>query len=352
MRIGVLMEKCAKADLTLLLDKAPASVRDQIFDHKPGAVRCYLDQEVRFDTKACYLGRPSNDVVQKMDRLASLTADASAPTELSPEQKVKLKHHPTVIQLSQRNKALTAWIHAAGYRPISAAQGTRLYEKKTKVEARLNSFKTRLRSDMIEKARKRHFRKADTVAFDSQFSAAVATQTFSRDARREQPIEYHLPERAAVVRFTCKAADGLSDQGKLTRRIQAIEARPALCQRQESCRRRRPRSYVNRNEPDASFEDSTEEREDQFPLECKPAQCIFCLGNERKPYEERVYECAKPNKMMNEVKKHLRKFSPQIQVPCPHPQCKAATLILPNVLAFKAHTASVHKIFLRDPAKC
>lgn len=83
----------------------PASVRDQIFDHKPGAVTYYLDQEVRFDTKACYLRRPSNDVVQKMARLASLTADASAPTELSSEQKAELSQHPQVIWLPKKQSS-------------------------------------------------------------------------------------------------------------------------------------------------------------------------------------------------------------------------------------------------------
>ena len=97
---------------------------------------------------------------------------------------------------------------------------------------------------MIEKARKRHFRKAGTVAFDSQISAAGATQTSSRDAPRAKPIEYHLPERAAVVRLTCTPADGLTEQGKLSRRIKAIEARAALYHRQESRRRRRPQDHV------------------------------------------------------------------------------------------------------------
>ena len=90
-------------------------MQDQIFDHKQGAVGYYLDQEIRFDTDSCYLGKPSNEVVQKMARLASLTANANALRELSSEQKAKLKQNPQVIQLGQRNKALTAQIHAAGY---------------------------------------------------------------------------------------------------------------------------------------------------------------------------------------------------------------------------------------------
>ena len=52
--------------------------------------------------------------------------------------------------------------------------------------------------------------------------------------------------------------------------------------------------------------------------------------------------------MMNEVEKHLRTFLAQDPVPCPHPQCQEVRLILPTVMAFKAHTATVHQIFLRD----
>ena len=288
-----------------------------------------------------------------MARLASLTADASAPTELSSEQKAKLSRHPQVIRLCRKNKALTAQIHAAGYRPIRAAKGTRLFEKKKKAEARLNCFKNKLRTNMIEKARKQHFRKADTVAFDSQFSAARVAQTSSREIHHTKSIKYHLPERAAVVHLTCPPADGLTEQGKLTRRIRAIEARAALCRRQESRRRRRQsQSHSKQDESDASSEDSTENRKDHFPLVCKPTQCIFCLGNEHRPYEERVYEYAKPNKMMNEVEKHLANYSPEDQVSCPHPQCKEAALVLSNVMAFKAHTAKMHQIYLRDPARC
>ncbi|KAL9134380.1 MAG: hypothetical protein Q9175_004440, partial [Cornicularia normoerica] len=126
--------------LNIVNHKAPASVRDQIFNHRPGTVSWYLDEEVQFDTKACYLGRPSNDVVQKVARLTSLTADASAPTELSSEQSAKLSQHLSMIRLCQKNKALTTQIHAAGYRPISTAKGTRLFEKKKKSRIPLELF--------------------------------------------------------------------------------------------------------------------------------------------------------------------------------------------------------------------
>jgi len=128
-------------------------------------------QEVWVGTKACYLGRPSNKVVQKMARLASLTANASVPTELSSEQKAKLAVYLNGIKLAQHNKVLTERIRKGGSRSVKDAQGTTLSQKKKKAEARLNDRKKRLRMKLIAQARKRYFRKANTVAFDAQFSA-------------------------------------------------------------------------------------------------------------------------------------------------------------------------------------
>ena len=98
-------QESINADVVRFTDRALSSVRDQLFDHEMGAVGYYLDQEVRFDTKACYLGRPSNEIVRKIARLP--TVDTNAPTKLSPEQKVKFDNHPRVIRLTQKNKDLT-----------------------------------------------------------------------------------------------------------------------------------------------------------------------------------------------------------------------------------------------------
>jgi hypothetical protein len=250
-----------------------------------GAVGYYLDQEVRFDTTACYLGRPSNEIVQKIARLE--TVDSNAPDKLSPEQKVKLNNHPTVIRLIRKSKDLTERLHGKGFRPISTAEGTAeggyLYAKKKRAEARLNRFKTQQRSHMIVKARKQHFRKAPTMAFDSQFSNA-STESFSDNLQPTKPIEYNIPERAEIVELVCKQAANLTDQEMFDRRIRAIEARAALCNRQEIQRRGRPKFSFKQEEPRATPEDSKEDIQDIFPLVCKPTQCIFCLGKEGLSY--------------------------------------------------------------------
>ena len=66
-----------------------------------------------------------------------------------------------------------------------------------------------------------------------------------------------------MVHLICTHVDGLTEQAKLTQRIQAIEARAALCHRQES-RRRRPRYHIRQEEVDASLGDLAEERTNHF----------------------------------------------------------------------------------------
>lgn len=154
-----------------------------------------------------------------MARLASLTADASAPTKLSSKQTTKLRQHSRVVKLSQRNKALTSKIHNVGYKTINDAEGTTLYQEKKKIEAQLSCLKVKLRNHFIVQSHKRHFRKTDTQAFDAQFSVIKVPPTIELDIHSTTSIEYNILERAKVVRLTCGPANDLSDREKLRRRL-------------------------------------------------------------------------------------------------------------------------------------
>ena len=169
-------------------------MRDQLFDHKLGSATAgyYLDQDVQVDTKACLLGRPSNEMIQKMARLANLNADVNAPSKLSEKQIAQLNTHPNVVRLSKKNKALATKLRLQGYIPMSTAKGTKLYDRKVKTQNRLNSLKVKLRNVMKAKARKRHFRKTDTIAFESQFSNH-SIQELPVGDKPITPREYDIP---------------------------------------------------------------------------------------------------------------------------------------------------------------
>lgn len=213
-----------------------------------------------------------------MARLASLTADANAPTELSPEQKAKLAIHPKVTKLRQRNKALTERIRRAGYRAVKDVQGTSLFKKKKRAQARLNATKKRLRVDMILQARTRHFRKADTITFDAQFSAEKVSYASARDKPHAKPSTYNIPERAEVVRLVCSPREGLTDRQRFRRRIEAIEVRTALCHRQEGQRRGRPKVIIKPEESEGVLDDSDEGMKLIFPWCAGPPNARSAWG--------------------------------------------------------------------------
>lgn len=255
-----------------------------------------------------------------------------------------------MVQLGRESKALTERLKKK-YRFVRYAPPNDPWLKsKKQVDAALHREKTNRRNRMLEKARKRHFRNADTSILEAQF-ANSSTTTSDEDVKPPVPLQYDISERDHIVRLTCKPVTNLTDHEKHTWRLEVIRARVALCDRQESRHRGRPPSTYQLMEsitaPIVFLEDSEEDKKDRFPLVCKPTQCIFCLGNERKSYLGRIFGYATPHKMMNEVGRHLESFAAEDEVPCPHPQCKAAELVLPSLMAFKNHTSTVHKIFLR-----
>lgn len=163
----------------------------------------------------------------------SLTVDPTAPTELSAEQSRKLANHPRVVKLQSESKALTAKIRTQKYSSVEEARGTELYKQKKQADAALSCARTELRARLIKKARKRHFRNADTLELDAQFADSSFREP-SRSVTRPERKVYEVAERDLVIRLTCDPVAPMTGHEKLAWRIDAIKARAALCNRQES----------------------------------------------------------------------------------------------------------------------
>ena len=118
---------------------------------------------------------------------------------------------------------------------------------------------------MLDKARKRHFRTADTATLEAQFADASLAAS-DEDVKPPEPLQYDIPERGDIVRLTCELIADLSDHEKHTRRIETLQARVALCGRQKS-RRRRPQStqpsWEPMTPPKTSPEDSEEDKHER-----------------------------------------------------------------------------------------
>lgn len=221
-----------------------------------------------------------------MARLAGLTSELSAPTTLSKEQSARIQEHYQVVELARQSKDLTHRIKRLGYSYVIDARDTELFRKKTKVQARLNCCRILLRNQLLRKARKQHFRTANTPTFDAQF--LPGTGSTSREPLKEPTVRYYnLDERADLVRLIYAPRDGACTADNLERRLQAITARVALYRRREAQRRGRP--TLHRKEEEAS-EDTVEEAEHIFPMVCQPTQYIFYLSDKKLPYQHRVFK--------------------------------------------------------------
>jgi hypothetical protein len=107
----------------------------------------------------------------------------------------------------------------------------------------------------------------------SQF-ANSSTTTSDEDVKPLAPLQYDIPERGDIVRLTCEPVANLTDPKKHARSLEVIRARVALCDRQESRHRGRPRLAHQSPEsmiaPKRFLEDSEENKKDRFPLVCRP----------------------------------------------------------------------------------
>jgi len=276
-----------------------------------------------------------------------LTIDANASTKLLFEQTIKLRQHFWVIQLDQRNKTFISQIHNVKYKTISDIKETNLYKKKKKIEAELNCLKIKLRNRIILQFRKRYFRKTDTQVFDTQFFAITDVLTIVSDIQVTISIKYNIFEQTKIVQFICSSDNNLSDENKFWRRLQTIEVRAILYDRQEIQYRDRFKIIVKQQESKKTINKSKNEKKDFFLIYLF-TQYLFCLNNKSLFYFYRIYEFFKSNKIINETEKYLKKFASKNQILYSYLQCRAAELILLSIIDFKNYIAIVHKIFLRE----
>ena len=100
---------------------------------------------------AAFLGRPSNETVQRLARLMTLTADPSAPTAITPEMSAKLAKNKSLLSLSAESRALTKRLQkrygSAKYSPDNDPDS----QRKQDVDAALHRLKNNKRNQPLEK---------------------------------------------------------------------------------------------------------------------------------------------------------------------------------------------------------
>jgi hypothetical protein len=296
---------------------------------------------VEFDTAAAFLERPSNEAVQKEARLVTFLADMTAPTGITEEQKMFISQHPMICRLRSISRSLTGEIQARGYRSWKAAEGTEIYDRKKMIEKKLNRELTRLRGQLKEKNRLRHFRDADTAIINEQLSGAPSLPP------KPTPPVYSIPEREEVVNLICKSPADLTEVEVYKRRLACIRLWIRWQDRQERPRRGRlaAPSLQLPSVPELPVAEKIAEKYQE-------KQCPFCVANLSLPRRDRETPFSRVNKMWDHVEKihrqELAAFDTS-KIPCPICKARGVPFTPLSVSDFQNHTQEVHEIKFRNP---
>ncbi|XRM38740.1 hypothetical protein ABZX51_002137 [Aspergillus tubingensis] len=322
-------------------NSAPSSIRDQVADHESNAVKYYLNEIVDFDTAAAFHKRPSNEVVQRELRSATLLADKTAPIGLTATQAKKITTDPEVRRLRRVCRALTAEIRSQGYKRVKDAAGTEIGERKKRADAELNSTLTRLREEEKERNRRRHFRKTDTAIFNQQYEL----DRTSPEAKLQPHVArtYQILERKELVDLLCYSTPTKTDEEAHLRRLRYIRLMVRWQDRKESPRR--GKQSVTIPKPQAANPSSACVVENFDPL-----QCPFCLSDTRLSPADRTKRKSKTNKLWDHVERiheqELAAFDSGFRK-CGLCRLKNIDFVPSSVSNFKNHTHTVHGIRLR-----
>ncbi|KAE8139909.1 hypothetical protein BDV38DRAFT_269677 [Aspergillus pseudotamarii] len=321
---------------------APSSVRDQVADHESNAVKYYLNEIVDFDTAAAFHKRPSNEVVQRELRSATLLADNTAPIGLTDAQAQRISRNPEVRRLRRVCRALTAEVYNQGYKTLKEAAGTEIGERKKQADAELSSMLTRLREEAKEKNRQRHFRRTDTAIFNQQYER---NEHFNKNKAQPRLTQtYQIAERNELVGLLCYSTPPEKDVDAHLRRLKFIRLLVRWQNRKESPRRGRQTMSITMPQPtDLSLTAGTSS--DRYD----PLQCPFCLSDTRLPLADRERRKSKINKLWDHVEnihgQELAAFDSGFRR-CGLCGMRNIDFIPSSVPNFKNHTQTVHGIRL------
>lgn len=133
------------------IDIATTAERDQVMGHShSGIFQFYLNQKVKCDVQAAFLGVPSQDTLLRTVGHMSYTMDPNAPTELTEEDKARVSNHPKVAQNKQKLATLEGRITNLRRRRHTTEELADLYAERTRLDADLNRRKTRMRVRLLQ----------------------------------------------------------------------------------------------------------------------------------------------------------------------------------------------------------
>jgi len=317
--------------------------------------RNYLSRMIRYDTQAAYRGTASRgDLIIASHRMSRMI-DPRRPRGPSLQQLQHLRQDTGIQELRKHQQDLYEQIRDQ-FRYIYRAEGQPIYDEYQRIKRDIDrilkekgrALKAQLQADY------------DTAApmQDMITQLAVNDAILSPVQPRPVPVEYAFEERARIAQAFFDPSSSAKCDRNLDRQISIVDDLVSLCTRQER-RPRKPRRSWEDDTATSSSDDNTDvdiksEYSDsealvrcQFPLQCRPFQCLHCIGDATLPLLERQHPFGSKHSLQRHFDRHHR-FQPGQNCPFPNDEC--ARLALESLMHFKNHAAIVHGIYMSD--KC
>ncbi|KAF2254792.1 hypothetical protein BU26DRAFT_500479 [Trematosphaeria pertusa] len=174
----------------------------------------YMPNLIKRDFQSIYFGTPSQeDLIWSIARMG-LSRDKRAPTTLTDEQKLEVKHHPDLVRLREKRERYNKKLQRLGYHPVEAGTGTSEYAFYEKYKRKANSKANALRNKRLEQAIKDFHDSIDTIEIDRQLDGTNQQEILTPQITRQE-----LRERANVARLMSKSMADFDDERALRMRI-------------------------------------------------------------------------------------------------------------------------------------
>src|SRR5689334_12999632 len=92
-----------------------------------GIFQAYINERVRFDVQAAFLGKPSADAIIRVTSHMSRYVDPRAPVALTESEVNNLKTHTTIVKYRELRDSLSRTLRTT-YGTINNGKGTELYK--------------------------------------------------------------------------------------------------------------------------------------------------------------------------------------------------------------------------------
>jgi hypothetical protein len=300
----------------------------------------YINAKVKFHLQNAVLHEPHENALIEMLTHISVTRDPRAGRDIVPAEVWQdLPPDPEIVELEQRRERLKN-----GQYRIRGQDNAQEIQDLTK---QIRSKKAQRVKKVVNGYRAHYFYNRPTWDIERQARGEEEEEYVEPD------IDLQIPERVQLAEILCHQPQDLSAAALLERRIRVAELMVALCDKRETARCRVTRQS-------ALHEVSVKEESpapDPFPLLMQKTQCPRCIGDQRLPYETRVFPYCRPSVMNDHFdREHLEDLKEKEQrdrIFCDHPKCKEEGVKLRNLDHFRAHVMNVHGIELRpsDRAK-